>query len=105
MIHVLLVDLEDFYNGTVKTMKVKRKIVCKMCSGTFPFVSYSLSGSGATAGVVKCHECTGSGFKVMVNPQMAGSMMRIHCPLCQGSGLNFPMSSSSFDRNASNSLL
>lgn len=74
MIHVLLVSLEDFYNGVVKQMKVSRKIVCKFCQGN------GLNPKGQ----IPCNDCRGSGRQYMQNPP--GVQVVVVCQACQGSG-------------------
>lgn len=71
----LPLKLEDLYNGTVKHMKVTRKVVCKPCNG-----SGSKSGRSTT-----CPTCNGTGVRTILRQFGPGMMARqqVQCDRCE----------------------
>lgn len=72
-------NLEDFYNGTVKTLQVKRTRICKKCQGR---------GLKNGRKVQKCQNCNGSG-EISTKKQIDANtvIQKINpCPICNGTG-------------------
>lgn len=70
--------LAELYNGTEKTIKVKRHVVCPKCNG---------NGTKDGTPAKKCEKCKGQG-QVMVTIQEGNSYYQTitKCPDCQGMG-------------------
>ncbi len=74
----LQLTLEEIANGTQKTLKIKRYIVCDECKG---------SGAKGSSGHSTCHSCSGSGEIRQVSRSMFGQFVNIStCPTCNGEG-------------------
>jgi len=78
MLTALPVTLEELYLGTVKKMKVTRKVVCKPCQG---------SGS-KTGKAQQCPTCHGQGVRVVLRQFGPGmiSKQQVVCDQCEGEG-------------------
>jgi len=73
------VTLKDLYNGCVKKLKVKKKVICEKCSG---------KGTKGSAGAKECSGCNGQGIKIIrrqIGPGMV-QQMQTHCSDCGGKG-------------------
>ncbi len=74
----LQLTLEEIANGTQKTLKIKRYVVCDECNG---------SGAKSASGHSTCHSCNGSGEIRQVSSSMFGQFVNIStCPTCNGEG-------------------
>ena len=74
------VTLKDLYNGTVKKLKVKKKVICEKCGG---------KGCKGNAAAKECAGCNGQGIKIVrrqIGPGMV-QQMQTHCSDCGGKGL------------------
>lgn len=72
------VSLEDLYNGSSRTLKVSRRVICKSCKG-----------SGAKGGQTQpCKHCGGRGQVMSVQSLGPGFnvQMQTPCQHCQGKG-------------------
>lgn len=68
-------DLQDFYMGTKKKIKIKRDRLCKICAGT---------GARSKKRIL-CPRCSGSGkLQVSKNMGMMANFMSNVCKQCQG---------------------
>jgi len=73
------VTLKDLYNGTVKKLKVKKKVICEKCSGR---------GCKGNVSAKECSGCNGQGIKIVrrqIGPGMV-QQMQTHCTDCGGKG-------------------
>jgi DnaJ family protein A protein 2 len=73
------VTLKDLYNGTVKKLKVKKKVICEKCGG---------KGCKGNAAAKECSGCNGQGIKIVrrqIGPGMV-QQMQAHCTDCGGKG-------------------
>jgi len=71
--------LKDFYNGAVKKLKVKKKVICEKCQG---------KGCKGAASAKECSSCNGQGIKIVrrqIGPGMV-QQMQTHCSDCGGKG-------------------
>lgn len=73
------VTLKDLYNGTVKKLKVKKKVICEKCAG---------KGCKGASVPKECAGCNGQGIKIVrrqIGPGMV-QQMQTHCNDCGGKG-------------------
>lgn len=79
VVHELAVSLEDMYNGKTKKLAATCDRLCKQCDGR---------GVREGAPEPTCGDCKGRGFRVMMQPLMAGMMQQVQvaCRGCQGTG-------------------
>ncbi len=74
----LPLTLEEIAEGSEKTVKIKKLVLCSVCSG---------SGAKAGSGKIKCHSCNGSGELRQVTRSIFGQFVNISaCPTCKGNG-------------------
>jgi molecular chaperone DnaJ len=74
----LALSLSEIATGVGKTLRVKRKVACKACSG---------SGARAGSAPSTCNECGGRGQVQRVVQSFLGRMMTVTtCPACAGEG-------------------
>ena len=77
--YTLKCNLEDFYNGSVKTLQLERTRICQKCKGK------GLRNGRKTQ---KCKNCNGTGeviIKQQINPNTF--IQKIHpCSVCNGTG-------------------
>eukprot|EP01098_Paradermamoeba_levis_P002581 TRINITY_DN1299_c0_g1_i1.p1 TRINITY_DN1299_c0_g1~~TRINITY_DN1299_c0_g1_i1.p1 ORF type:complete len:434 (-),score=187.11 TRINITY_DN1299_c0_g1_i1:271-1572(-) len=79
IVYKLGVTLKEMYNGKVKKLKIKRKVVCEKCSGR------GTLKEGASG---KCTGCRGAGMKLVtkqIGPNMIQQMQTV-CNDCGGKG-------------------
>lgn len=87
------VSLEDLYNGSARTLKVSRRVLCKSCKG-----SGAKGGQTSTCphcggrGQVMSIQSLGPGFNVQMQTpcekcQGKGKIAKHVCPVCSGSRL------------------
>ncbi|MFN3939320.1 MAG: DnaJ C-terminal domain-containing protein, partial [Chitinophagales bacterium] len=70
--------LNEIANGTRKTIKVKKYIICDVCNGT---------GAKDSSSYHTCKTCNGQGYVRRVTNTILGQMQTTQtCPTCQGSG-------------------
>lgn len=70
--------LEEIAYGTEKTLKVKKQVKCKTCTGT---------GAASNSDFETCGTCNGMGEVRQVTRTMLGQMVNVQpCPTCQGEG-------------------
>ena len=82
MMQELAVTLEDLYNGTSRSLTVRRKANCGTCTGT-----------GSRSKIRhKCSACKGSGMRVVMRQLAPGMVQQMHqaCDTCQRSGYAAP---------------
>lgn len=79
VVHELAVSLEDMYNGKLKKLAATCDRLCKQCDGR---------GVKEGAPEPTCGDCKGRGFRVMMQPLMAGMMQQVQvaCRGCSGTG-------------------
>lgn len=71
-------SLEEIADGVHKTIKVKKQLTCKTCSG---------SGAKDSGSMSTCSTCRGSGYVRQVRSTFIGQMQTTTvCPTCHGSG-------------------
>ncbi|MBK7434024.1 MAG: molecular chaperone DnaJ [Chitinophagaceae bacterium] len=74
----LKLNFEEIAKGTTKTIKVKKYVVCKTCSG---------NGAKDKTSVQTCGTCGGSGQVRRVQNTFLGQMQTVTtCPTCNGEG-------------------
>ncbi|OUJ19386.1 DnaJ-class molecular chaperone [Methanonatronarchaeum thermophilum] len=72
------ISLEDAYNGTEKTISIRRLSKCKECNG---------KGSKDPDSIQTCNECRGTGETRRVREGMFGRQIVVtECPECEGAG-------------------
>jgi molecular chaperone DnaJ len=70
--------LEEILKGIEKTIKLKKFVACKQCSG---------SGAKDSASVQTCKTCNGQGAVRRVQQTILGAMQTtVTCPTCSGAG-------------------
>jgi DnaJ-related protein SCJ1 len=76
---LMLVNLEDIYNGAAHTVKFNKQKICRTCRGT---------GAASKEDLITCRECGGSGHTVQTIQIMPGfhTQQQAPCPKCQGKG-------------------
>lgn len=77
IIQEIFFNLEDFYVGKTKKLKITRKKYCRKCNGTGNKLGQN----------IYCHRCNGTGVEVMINRNGNITMQtQKKCPYCNGSG-------------------
>ncbi len=72
------IDFEEAVFGTIKTLRLEKDIICKVCKG---------SGAESGSKITTCSTCGGSGQVVQVQRTFLGNIQSITiCPNCAGSG-------------------
>jgi len=76
---VLLVTLEDIYNGAAHNVKLTKQRLCKQCRGT---------GAASKADVITCNKCKGSGVEIQTVQMFPGfhTQQQVQCSKCGGKG-------------------
>ena len=76
---VMMVTLEDLYNGAAHTVKLSKQKICKKCRGT---------GAATKADYVVCNECRGSGQTIERVQLFPGFEQQVQgvCKKCSGKG-------------------
>jgi len=76
-VHVLKVSLEDFYNGKVTKLALRKTVLCSKCEGK----------GGKDGAVKQCTTCNGTGVKITVRQMgMMIQQMQTTCSDCNGEG-------------------
>lgn len=74
----LTLTLHEIAAGTVKKLRIRRRVPCATCSG---------SGAKAGSAAETCRECSGHGKVQRVVQSFLGRMMTVVvCPVCRGEG-------------------
>eukprot|EP00758_Cryptobia_borreli_P004876 Tbor_TRINITY_DN4631_c0_g1::TRINITY_DN4631_c0_g1_i2::g.14960::m.14960/K14002/SCJ1; DnaJ-related protein SCJ1 len=78
---LMLVTLEDMYNGAAHSVKLKKQKICRTCRGT---------GAASKSDLVTCSKCNGNGHIIQKIEIMPGFMTQQHvtCPKCKGKKTN-----------------
>lgn len=79
----LKLNLEEFYNGANKKLKLAKNVICTACSGK----------GGKADEVKQCTDCKGRGIKIVIR-QMGPMVqqMQSQCGTCDGEGSVIPAS-------------
>jgi molecular chaperone DnaJ len=74
----LKLNYEEIARGVTKNIKVKKHVVCQVCSG---------SGAKDKGSIQTCHTCGGSGQVRKISNTFLGQMQTVTtCPTCNGEG-------------------
>jgi DnaJ family protein A protein 1 len=75
IIQTIKLTLEEIYNGTTKSILIKKNIICDLCNGL----------GGKKNFIKKCNTCNGNGITIS-KKQFSGLTQYIHqtCPACLG---------------------
>jgi molecular chaperone DnaJ len=74
----LKLNYEEIARGVTKNIKVKKHVVCNVCSG---------SGAKDKGSIQTCHTCGGSGQVRKISNTFLGQMQTVTtCPTCNGEG-------------------
>ena len=74
----LKLNYEEIARGVTKNIKVKKHVVCNVCSG---------SGAKDKGSIQTCHTCGGSGQVRKISNTFLGQMQTVTtCPACNGEG-------------------
>lgn len=76
---LMLISLEDVYNGAAHTVKLSKQKICRACRGT---------GAHSKEDLVVCRQCQGKGVVIKQIQIMPGisTQQQAQCPKCAGKG-------------------
>lgn len=76
---MMLITLDDAYNGAQHTVKLNKQRLCKACRGT---------GAASKSDYTKCNKCNGQGTVIQKVQLMPGFVQQVQqqCPKCGGKG-------------------
>lgn len=77
------VELEDFYKGRVRKLKVNKKVLCGTCKG---------EGAKQKGAMKSCTRCGGRGIRLVTQQVAPGfvSQAQVQCDGCHGKGKSVP---------------